>query len=137
MSDQLTKADVQDLIIRSRFHQMFRPEVLVVDNNELELVIKVLMCDQFERQPYTRQWHGGILASLVDIVGCYALMLITAHPMPTINFSTNFLKIAESKSLTAKGKVRKAGRTVGFVDVEVTDEKSDLVVVGSACYAIR
>lgn len=128
---------IQERISRSRYHQLFRPEVLDVDNEAAALSIKVHMCPEFERQPGTGQWHGGVLSSLVDIAGCYALMLVAGGQMLTLNFSTDFLRLAKSDHLVARASVRRAGRTVGFVDVEVDDAKGHTVVAGKACYAIR
>ena len=66
---------------------------------------KVHWCPQFERQPDTDQWHGGVIASLVDITGCYALMLVAKGPMLTLNFSTDFLRLAERTDLIATARV--------------------------------
>jgi uncharacterized protein (TIGR00369 family) len=133
----LSIADIQEHISRSKYHQLYRPEVLEVDNEAMKLRLRVSMCDEFERQPNTGQWHGGVLASLVDIAGCYALMLVAGGPMLTLNFSTDFLRLAASETLIATATVRRIGRTVGFVDVDVTDDKDATVVVGRGCYAIR
>ncbi len=136
-SNNLTVADIQERISRSKYHQMFRPEVLELDNDEMSLMLRVSMCQEFERQPDTGQWHGGVLASLIDIAGCYALMLVAGGPMLTLNFSADFLRLAGSDHLVAKARVRQVGRTVGFVDVDVVDDGDNTVVVGRACYAIR
>ena len=135
--NNLTVADIQERISRSAFHQLYRPEVLEVDNDAMTLRLKVSMCDTFERQPDTGHWHGGVLASLVDIAGCYALMLVAGGPLLTLNFSTDFLRLAESDHLIATAVVRRVGRTVGFVDVEIADDAGVVVVTGKACYAIR
>lgn len=135
--NNLTAADIQERISRATFHQLYRPEVLDVDNDAMTLRLRVTMCDTFERQPGTGQWHGGVLASLVDIAGCYALMLVADGPILTLNFSTDFLRPAVSDHLLATAVVRRTGRTVGFVDVEITDDAGDVVVTGRACYAIR
>ena len=135
--NNLTVADIQERISRATFHQMYRPEVLDVDNVAMTLRLRVTMCDTFERQPGTGQWHGGVLASLVDITGCYALMLVAGGPLLTLSFSTDFLRLAVSEHLIATAVVRRVGRTVGFVDVEITDDAGDVVVTGRACYAIR
>lgn len=137
MSDQLTISDIQHRISQSLYHQMFRPRVVEVDYKRQLLVLNVRMRPEFERQPDTGQWHGGVMASLVDITGCYALMLVAAGPMLTLNFSTDFLRLAESDELTATATVRRNGRTAGFVDVDIRDDGGALVAVGRACYAIR
>lgn len=136
-NNNLTKADIQERISRARFHQMLQPEVLEVDNKASKLKLQVKMCAEFERQPGTGQWHGGILASLIDIAGCYALMLVAKGPVLTLNLSTDFLRLATSETLVATARVRRAGRTIGFVDVDVSDDNGELLVKGSACYAIR
>jgi uncharacterized protein (TIGR00369 family) len=136
--NQLSIADIQDQIDRSLFHQLFKPKVLEVNNEQTELKLQVSMCPQFERQPNTNQWHGGVLASLVDIAGFSALMLVTKdRPLLTLNFSINFLRLAVSDTLIATAKVTRSGRTVGFVEVMVHDQEKEVVVTGHACYAIR
>jgi uncharacterized protein (TIGR00369 family) len=135
--NDLTVDDIQERIGRSKFHQLYCPKVLGVDNEAAELKLRVSMCDEFERQPGTGQWHGGALASLVDIAGCYALMLVAGGPMLTLNFSTDFLRLGVSEHLYATASVRRVGRTVGFVDVDITDDKDATIVTGRACYAIR
>lgn len=135
--NNLTIDNIQERISRSKYHQLFRPEVLEIDNEAMSLTIKVYMCPEFERQPGTGQWHGGVLGSLVDIAGCYALMLVAGGQLLTLNFSTDFLRLATSNHLITNAKVRRVGRTVGFVDVEVDDANGNTVVTGKACYAIR
>lgn len=135
--NNLTVSDIQERIGRSKYHQLFRPEVQALDNDAMTLQVRVHMCPEFERQPGTGQWHGGVLASLVDIVGCYALMLVAGGQMLTLNFSTDFLRLAASEHLIVHARVRRVGRSVGFVDASVRDADGAEVVKGTACYAIR
>lgn len=135
--NNLTVEIIQERITRSKYHQMFRPEVLEVDNEAMSLVFRVSMCPEFERQPGTGQWHGGVLSSLVDIASCYALMLVADGQLLTLNFSTDFLRLAVSEHLTVTARVSRVGRTVGFADVEVVDDDGKAVVSGRACYGIR
>ncbi len=137
MSNQLTASEIQEMIGRSRFHQLFRPEVLKVDHERLQLVLKMLMGDELERQPGTNQWHGGAISAIVDTVGCYGLALLAGEPLPTINFRTDYLRLAEGTDLTATATVRRAGRTVGVVDVDVTDDAGRLIAVGRASYSMN
>ena len=64
-------------------------------------------------------------------------MLVAGGQMLTLNFCTDFLRIAVSDHLIARARVRKVGRTVGFVDVDIEDADGLEVVTGHACYAIR
>ncbi len=136
MSTELTIADLQEMIGRSRFHQLFHPEVLGVDNKALQLTIKLSMREEFERQPGTNQWHGGTISAIIDTAGCYALALLSAEPLPTINFRTDYLRPAIGTDLTAIAQVRQAGRKVGVVDVDVHDDNGRLIALGRASYSI-
>ncbi|HIF68709.1 MAG TPA: PaaI family thioesterase [Deltaproteobacteria bacterium] len=137
MSKQLTLAEMQAMIVQSRFHQLFRPQVLKIAYDPLQLVIKMVMREEFERQPGTKQWHGGAISAIIDTTGCYGLALLAAEPLPTINFRTDYLRPAIGTDLTATATVRQAGRRIGVVDVDVTDDAERLIAVGRACYSIN
>ena len=137
MSKPASVTELQVLIDRSPFHALFKPQVLAVDRENLELIIKVPMSGALERQPDTEQWHGGAISAVVDIAGCYALSLVTGVPLPTINFRTDFLRPGVSTDLTATARVRRAGRTVGVVDVDIHDDEARLIAVGRAAFAIQ
>ncbi|MCH9671167.1 MAG: PaaI family thioesterase [Gammaproteobacteria bacterium] len=111
-------------------------EVVHVDNEALELTVKMPMRPEFERRAGTGQWHGGPIASLIDVVGDYALVLQTGGGVPTINFRTDYLRPGINTALTATAKVRRAGRTVGVVDIDVLDDTGRLLAVGRGCYAM-
>jgi uncharacterized protein (TIGR00369 family) len=134
----LSVADLQALVAPSHFHQLFAPQIISVDNQRLELVLAVTMSECLERQPGTRQWHGGAISAVIDISGCYALCLgADGAPPPTINFQTDYLRPAIDTDLTAHAHVRRAGRTAGVVDVDVVDSIERLVAVGRGCYSMR
>ena len=97
----------------------------------------MVMREEFERQPGTKQWHGGAISAIIDTTGCYGLALLAAEPLPTINFRTDYLRPAIGTDLTATATVRQAGRRIGVVDVDVTDDAERLIAVGRACYSIN
>ena len=136
MVNRRSGADIQEIIDRSAYHQLFLPEVLKVDHEAPCLTIKYAMSDVFERQPGTDQWHGRTISAVVDTTGCYALTLITDAPPPTINFRTDFLRPGIQTDLTALAMVRCAGRSVEVVDVEVNDDNGRLVALGRSSCAL-
>ena len=136
MSNRLTVVDLQEMISKSKFHQLFQPEVLEVDYDAYRLAIKYTMSDHLERQPETHQWHGGAIASIIDTTGCYCLALLALDTLPTENFQTDYLRPAINTDLVAEAKIRKAGRTIAVVDVEITSDARKLIAVGRARYAI-
>ena len=130
-------ADLQAHLTRSPFHQLFDPAVLEIDRQKLSLVIRAHHSATLERQPETGQWHGGAIAALVDIAGCYALTLIGAEPLPTINFRTDYLRPAIDTDLQASARVRQAGRSIGVVDVDISNDAGKLVAVGRGTYSMK
>ncbi|HKF63882.1 MAG TPA: PaaI family thioesterase [Dongiaceae bacterium] len=56
--------------------------------------------------------------------------------MPTINLRIDYLCPAGGDTLTATASVRRAGRTIGVVDIDVTDTAGRLVAIGRGCYSM-
>jgi uncharacterized protein (TIGR00369 family) len=52
-----------------------------------------------------------------------------------MNFRTDFLRPAVGEALTAFARVRRAGKTVAVVDVEVVDDQKRLVALGRGAYS--
>jgi len=128
--------EIQSHMLRSQFHQLFKPKVEAVDHQPARLTVKVHHSSALERQPGTDQWHGGAIAAVVDTVGCYALTLLGAEPLPTINFRTDYLRPAIKTNLTAVAVVRQAGRSIGVVDVDINNDDGKLVAVGRGSYSM-
>lgn len=82
------------------------------------------------------RWHGGVVAALIDTAGDFALIAITGKAPPTVNFRVDYLRPAVGSRLTATARIRKAGRQVGFVDVDVLDPDGRLVAIGRANYTV-
>lgn len=117
-----------------RFHQMRCERV---DHEARTVLVRMPMRPELERAPGSGQWHGGAIAALIDTAGDYALALVVGAGVPTINFRTDFLRPAGGDGLLATATIRRAGRTVGVVDVDVHDSAGRLVAVGRGCYSAR
>jgi len=117
-----------------RFHQM---RCAAVDHEAQRVVVHMPMRPEVERAPGSGQWHGGAIAALIDTAGDYALALAVGGAVPTINFRTDFLRPATGALLVASATIRRAGRTIGVVDVDVHDRENRLVAVGRGCYSAQ
>jgi uncharacterized protein (TIGR00369 family) len=92
---------------------------------------------EFGRSPGSEpRWHGGVVAALIDTAGDFALIAMTGSAPPTVNFRVDYLRPAVGARLTATARIRKAGRWIGFVDVDVIDPDGRLVAIGRANYAV-
>jgi uncharacterized protein (TIGR00369 family) len=84
--------------------------------------------------------HGGILCDIADAAMgiAYASGLDEGETFTTLELKINFLKPVRAGRLTATGHVVKAGRTVGLVECDVTDDAQRLVArATSTCMTLR
>ena len=136
MSDlPLGKEEIQERLGQSAFIELLNLTVLTADPVKQELVMRATMRPEFERSRGSGQWHGGPIAAIIDTVGDYALVMLLGRPLPTVNFRVDYLRPAIDTALIVTAKVRRSGRLVGVVDIDVTNENGQPVAVGRATYA--
>ena len=78
---------------------------------------------------------GGPIAAFIDIVGDFAIGILVGGGVPTINLRIDYLKPAVGEALTASARVRRRGRTVAVIDIDVVDAKGSLVAIGRGTYS--
>ena len=131
----LTKADIQKLLDNSPFIAFLRMEVTDLDAEKQQVAIRTPMRPEFERGAGTGQWHGGPIAAVIDTVGDYAAAMVLERTLPTVNFRVDYVRPAINTTLNAVGTVRRLGKSVGVVDVDVFDDRGALVAIGRATYS--
>ena len=136
MSDApLTREQLQARLAHSAFIDSLHLVVLEADPDKQQVVMRAEMRPEFERGRGTGQWHGGPIAAIIDTVGDYALVMLLGRPLPTVNFRVDYLRPAIETALVISATVRRSGKLVGIVDVEVANDKGQLVAIGRATYA--
>lgn len=138
MSDALkplTEDELQAMLDRSPFIAFLGLKITEADPARELVTMSCAMRPEFERGAGTGQWHGGPIAAIIDTVGDYALIMALRRPLPTINFRVDYLRPAIKTSLTTTARVRRAGKSVGLVDVDVFNDQKALVAVGRATYS--
>ena len=136
MTTPLDRSQIEAMLKQSPFISFLGLMVTALDADKQEIVMRSPMRPEFEREPGTKQWHGGPIASIIDTVADYALVMFIGRGLPTINFRVDFFRPAIDTGLICTGRVRRLGRTVGVADVEVHDEKGALIAIGRGSYAI-
>jgi uncharacterized protein (TIGR00369 family) len=131
----LDKDELQRRLAHSAFIEFLNLTVVSAEPDKGEIVMRAQMRPEFERGRGTGQWHGGPIAAIIDTVGDYALVMLLGRPLPTVNVRVDYLRPAIDTALVATATVRRAGRLVGVVDVDVANEKGQLVAIGRATYA--
>ena len=133
--DALSAEAIQSMLGRSAFIRFLNLELVSLDAAREELVLRMPMRPELERGPGSGQFHGGPIAAFIDTVGDYVLVMLLKVAVPTVNFRVDFLRPAVSAALLGTGRLRRAGRTIGVVDVDVHDAAGQLVAVGRGCYS--
>lgn len=97
----------------------FRQEMIV--NNEYDIM------------------HGGILASLLDIAGHYAVLSQAGDRVPTANFRIDYLNAASGTETKAIGDVVRVGSNLAVANAELRQQKDgewQTVAIGRGSYSV-
>ena len=131
----LNAEEIQGFFDRSPFIGSLKLEVLSSDPTAQEISVKMPMQPSMERRAGTKQFHGGPIASFVDVVGDFAIGMMVGGGVPTINIRIDYLKHAVGDALVGVARVRRHGRSVAVVDIDVLNEKNSLVAMGRGTYS--
>ena len=101
MNDYLTKDEVQALLDASPFIKFMNVRVESLDTAQDRIVMRMPLRPEFERRAGTGQFHGGAIASLIDLAGDYAIVMKVGAGVPTVNFRTDLLRPAMNTDLIA------------------------------------
>jgi uncharacterized protein (TIGR00369 family) len=131
----LTETQLQERLAHSTFIDFMGLTVVSADSAKEEVVMRAPMRPEFERGKGSGQWHGGPMAAVIDTVGDFALVMLVGRALPTINFRVDYLRPAINTALVVTARVRRNGKTVGVVDIDVANEAGQLLAIGRATYA--
>ena len=84
--------------------------------------------------------HGGILCDIADAAMgmAFASTLAPEESFTTVELKVNFFRPIWQAQLKAEGTVVQRGRTIGYVECEVTDENGKLIAKSnSTCLVLR
>ena len=131
-----TAGDLQSLMLRSPFVCFWSLTISELKPAAQRLSMRMPWRVEGERSANTGFWHGGPIASLIDTVGCFAAIMATGHPAATVGLNVDYLRPA-SGALEATAIVRKAGRTMSTVEVDVVDGTGRLIAIGRGTFLIE
>ncbi len=137
MNQPMTLQELQAQIDTPPYHQFLRPVAVSIDPKAGEVVLRLPFRPEFQRSPDRPELHGGITSALIDLAGDYALAARLGYGVPTINLRVDYLSMAVDTDLIATARIVRAGRTIGVVDIEVTDKTGKLIAIGRGTYSTR
>lgn len=80
-------------------------------------------------------YHGGPVASLIDIAGDMVVAVRAGGGVPTISLRVDYLRPSTGPYLLATARLRRCGRTISVSDVDVHDDQGRLCAVGRGTYS--
>jgi uncharacterized protein (TIGR00369 family) len=83
--------------------------------------------------------HGGVFASIIDAAAFWALFYEIEDPAAgatSVDLKLNYLAPAASGRLIANGRRIRLGKTLGYADAAVTDERGRLLAHGTSTLMI-
>lgn len=128
----LSVTEMQALVDRCPFNAWLGIKVVSVAPGEI--AIESAWREEMQGAPERRLVHGGILASLVDAAGDYAVATRLGHAAPTVDLRVDYHRIANYGTLTVKASVVKLGKSVSTADAWVYDKDKRLVASGRGVY---
>lgn len=99
------------------------------------LTMRMPWCPEGAGVDGSNVWHGGPIASLLDTAGAFAATMVAGRDCGTMAFGIDYLRPATG-DLVATARVRKAGRTMSTVEVDVTNSEGKLVAVGRGTFYV-
>jgi uncharacterized protein (TIGR00369 family) len=84
--------------------------------------------------------HGGILCDIADAAMgmAFASTLVPDESFTTVELKINFFRPVWEAHLKAEGLVVRRGRSLGYVECEITDDGGRLIAkAGSTCLVLR
>jgi uncharacterized protein (TIGR00369 family) len=125
---------VRDNIAQTPFHQWLLPRLMAVDEIAGSVTIHLSVRPELCRIAGRPEVHGGVIAALVDITGHATIAAKLHHTVATIDLRVDYLRLAGGTELRAVGTIVKVGRTIGIVDIRMTDDQDRIVAIGRAAY---
>jgi len=117
------------------FHHVLRPEPVDADPETGTVTIKLSFRDELARAKGDKAFHGGVIASLIDLAGHAAVAVKIGRMAPTIDLRIDYMRPADGDALFAHAKLLKAGRTVARVDIDVRDTNDRTVALGRGTFS--
>jgi uncharacterized protein (TIGR00369 family) len=135
-ADPLSAGELRERLKGSPFVAFLDLDPVAFDAQAQTLDLRIAFRPEFQRGAEPGRWHGGLISALIDTAGDFVVIAMCRHAPPTVNFRVDYLKPAAGAFLVAKARLRRQGRTMAFVDIDVVDEADAVVALGRANYSM-
>jgi uncharacterized protein (TIGR00369 family) len=128
-------ARLREEMERPPFHKILAPEAIHADPEAGVVVIRLPLQPHLARAPGEPSYHGGVIATLVDLAGHAVVAIAIGRMAPTIDLRVDYLRPAHNSDLTATAKLITAGRSVARADIEIADAQGRLIAIGRGSFS--
>lgn len=124
--------NLADVMQIAPFHRWLGLKIVQQNNDHLEL--EMPWREELVSNPVIGAVHGGILASLIDLTGLYAIIAAGGIARATVDLRVDYHRAATNGPLRAIGQVVKLGKTISTADTRIIDDDDRLVASGRGTY---
>jgi len=128
-------ARLREEMARPPFHRVLAPEAVRADPAAGVVVIRLAYQPHLSRGPNDPSYHGGVIATLIDLAGHAAVAVSIGKMAPTIDLRIDYLRPAGNSDLTATATLIKAGRSVARADIAIADTEGRLIAIGRGSFS--
>jgi uncharacterized protein (TIGR00369 family) len=129
------EAFAREILARPPLHQWLDIRLDAFDEENGTLTVHLPHRPELRRSPDQRDFHGGIIATLVDLAGHACVAAKVGRRVPTVDMRVDYLRPAVDTDLRAVARILRVGRTVGICDVQVLDSADRVIATGRCVYS--
>lgn len=130
----LTRSQLQSIVDRSPLNRWLGMAVESVDEHAVVLTMR--WREELISNPQRQTTHGGILATLIDGAGDYAVAARIGLPVPTVDLHIDYYRAALPGDLRVVASLVHLGRTNAIARAEVFDSAGRLLCSGRGLYHV-
>jgi uncharacterized protein (TIGR00369 family) len=137
MTTEMTRNEAASILEDAPFH-----EFLGVTFSEYEdghVVIECPFREELLVNADRNIVHGGILGSLLDIAGHYAVLSTVGARVPTVDLRVDYLRPGRAERFLVEAEIDRVGRNIAVADAEIRQKQKDdirSVALGRGSYGV-
>ncbi|MEW5421442.1 PaaI family thioesterase [Amorphus sp. 3PC139-8] len=130
----MTLDELSGLLSQAEFHKTLKVEAVALEADGA-LTLKLPFDEGYTLFKKVGAYHGGVIASLIDVAGTMVCSAVKGRPTPTVDLRVDYLKSPVRCDLYADAVPRRIGRGIGVADVTVRGEDGTVYAIGRGAFS--
>ena len=122
--------EFQQWLDATPFQELLGIRAISIDRRDGVTQLRLPYNARIARRYTAYEFHGGAIATLIDIAGASSLYAVRGYAGPTIDMRIDYLKLATGSALMSKTTLVKDGRSLALADVTICDDDARTIAVG-------